>query len=79
MAYRKGEDKDKSVEGTKWTVISLISGGLATISPHPLIKLVALFVAIASGTNAVNCYKSSAKTAYQRLPIPKKQYRLPPP
>jgi len=70
--------KDKNAEGIKWTLIALLSGGVASMSPNPLIKLVASLIAVASGTNAVNCYKSSAQIAYQQLLISKEQYRLPP-
>lgn len=78
MDYSKGENKDKSAEGNMWTLITLIFGGVAAISPHPFIKLVASLVAIASGTNAVSCYKSSAQSAYQQLATPEEHYRLPP-
>lgn len=78
MDYSKGENKDKSAEGNKWALITLLCGGVATIIPHPAIKLAALLVAIASGTNAVNCYKSSARIAYQQLATPEEHYQLPP-
>ncbi len=78
MDYSKGENKNKTAEGIKWTLITSFFGAIATISPHPAIKLVALLAAIASGTNAVNCYKSSAQTAYQQLATPEEHYQLPP-
>ncbi len=78
MDNNSGENKDQIAEGIKWTLITLFSGGVASISPHPGIKLVALVAAAISGTNAVNCYKVGAQIAHQQIATSRVKYQLPP-
>jgi len=69
--------EDKSQQGAGWGIATALLGLGAFLSPHPIPKLIFSLAAIGTGTMAVDCFTSTARTVYQELAAPREYHQLP--
>jgi len=71
------QKSDKTKEGLGWIAGTAVLGSLAVVTQNPLAKLVLLLGAVATGSKAVDCFRTAVLNTYQELQC-SKQPELPP-
>jgi len=58
---------ESAKKGLGWTLLALLFGCTAAFSPNPVVKFLAASGAVATTTQAVRCFQTTARESYAQL------------